>query len=37
MVFLVPPDAAPGSYTLTFGLGYWNAMTSFAQAVVTLR
>jgi hypothetical protein len=37
MVFLVPPDAAPGSYTLTFGLGYWNAMTSFAQATVRLR
>jgi hypothetical protein len=37
MVFLVPRDAAPGTYTLTFGLGYWNAMTSFAQAVVTLQ
>ncbi len=37
MVFLVPRDAAPGTYTLTFGLGYWNSMTSFAQAVVTLR
>src|SRR5207245_10424145 len=37
MVFLVPRDAAPGKYTLTFGLGYLNAMTSFAQAVVTLQ
>jgi hypothetical protein len=37
MVFLVPRDAAPGTYTLSFGLGYWNAMTSFAQAVVTLQ
>jgi hypothetical protein len=37
MVFLVPVSAAPGKYTLTFGLGYLNAMTSFAQAVVTLQ
>lgn len=37
MVFVVPLDAAPGTYTLTFGLGYLNAMTSFAQAVVILR
>ena len=37
MVFLVPVSAAPGRYTLTFGLGYLNAMTSFAQAVVTLQ
>jgi hypothetical protein len=37
MVFLVPRDAPPGMYTLTFGLGYLNAMTSFAQAVVTLQ
>ena len=37
MVFLVPVDAAPGKYTLFFGLGYWNAMTSFSQATVTLR
>jgi len=37
MVFLVPVGAAPGKYTLTFGLGYLNAMTSFAQATVTLR
>jgi hypothetical protein len=37
MVFLVPRDAKPGTYTLTFGLGYLNAMTAFAQAEVTLR
>ena len=37
MVFLVPRGAPPGTYTLTFGLGYLNSMTSFAQAVVTLR
>jgi hypothetical protein len=37
MVFLVPVSAAPGKYTLTFGLGFLNAMTSFAQAVVTLH
>jgi hypothetical protein len=37
MVFLVPLDAAPGRYTLTFALGYWNAMTSYAQAQVTIR
>lgn len=36
MVFLVPLDAAPGTYTLTFGLGYWNAMTGFSQATVKL-
>jgi hypothetical protein len=37
MVFLVPADAAPGPYMLVFMLGYWNAMTSFAQAPVTLK
>ena len=37
MVFMVPADAAPGKYTLVFMLGYWNAMTSFAQAIVTLK
>lgn len=37
MVFLVPRDALPGTFTLTFGLGYLNAMTSFTEAVVTLR
>jgi hypothetical protein len=36
MVFLVPRDAAPGTYTLTFGLGYLNAMSGFAQATVRL-
>jgi len=36
MVFLVPLGATPGTYTLTFGLGYWNAMSSFTQAVVRL-
>ena len=37
MVFLqVPPDAAPGIYTLVFMLGYWNAMTSYTQASVTI-
>lgn len=37
MVFLVPANAAPGKYTLVFMLGYWNAMTSFSQAIVTLK
>jgi hypothetical protein len=37
MVFLVPADAAPGKYTLFFGLGYWNAITSYSQATVTLK
>jgi hypothetical protein len=37
MVFLVPPDAAPGKYTLVFGLGYWNAISSYSQATVTLK
>jgi hypothetical protein len=37
MVFLVPPDAAPGKYTLFFGLGYWNAISSYSQAAVTLK
>jgi hypothetical protein len=36
MVFSVPPDAAPGKYMLMFGLGYWNAMSSFSQAPVTI-
>jgi hypothetical protein len=36
MVFKVPADAAPGTYTFTFGLGYWNAMTSLLQAPVTI-
>ena len=37
MVFLVPADAAPGTYTLVFMLGYWNAMSSNSQATVTLN
>jgi hypothetical protein len=37
MVFLVPAGAAAGKYTLFFGLGYWNALTSFSQATVTLK
>ncbi len=38
MVFLnVPADAAPGKYTLVFMLGYWNAMTSYVQAPVTIN
>jgi hypothetical protein len=37
IVFLVPVDAAPGKYTLFFGLGYWNAITSYSQATVTLK
>jgi hypothetical protein len=37
MVFMVPADAAPGKYTLVFMLGYWNAMTSFSQAAITLK
>jgi len=37
MVFLVPADAAPGKCTLLFGLGYWNAITSYSQATVTLK
>jgi hypothetical protein len=37
MVFLVPADAAPGTYTLVFMLGYWNAMSSYSQATVTLK
>jgi hypothetical protein len=37
MVFLVPADAARGTYTLVFMLGYWNAMSSYSQATVTLK
>ena len=38
MVFLnVPADAAPGKYTLVFMLGYWNAMTSYVEAPVTIK
>jgi hypothetical protein len=37
MVFLVPVDTAPGKYTLFFGLGYWNGISSYSQATVTLK
>jgi hypothetical protein len=37
MIFLVPADAAAGKYTLFFGLGYWNAISSYSQASVTLK
>jgi hypothetical protein len=37
MVFLDAVDAAPGKYTLFFGLGYWNAISSYSQATVTLK
>jgi len=37
MVFLVPADATPGKYTLFFGLGYWNGISSYSQATVTLK
>jgi hypothetical protein len=37
MVFMVPADAARGKYELVFMLGYWNAMTSFSQAPITLK
>lgn len=37
MVFLVPAEAAAGKYTLFFGLGYWNAISSYSQAAVTLK
>jgi len=37
MVFLVPTGAAPGKYTLVFGLGYGNATTSYSRATVTLK
>lgn len=36
MIFNVPADATPGKYTLMFGLGYWNGVTSYAQAPVTI-
>jgi hypothetical protein len=36
MVFKVPADAAPGTYTLMFGLGYWNAITSVLETPVTI-
>jgi hypothetical protein len=37
MVFLqIPPNAARGSYTLVFMLGYWNAMSQYSKAPVTI-
>jgi len=36
MRLAVPTDEAPGSYTLYFALGYWNAMTTPAGAPVTI-
>ena len=37
MVFLqIPPRTAPGDYTLVFALGYWNAMTAWVKAPVTI-
>jgi hypothetical protein len=36
LVFKVPADAHPGQYTFTFGLGYWNSMTSSLQVPVTI-
>jgi len=36
MVFDVPADTAPGSYTLAFMIGYGNAMSRFAQTVIAI-
>ena len=36
MVFAVPSDAAPDTYTLVFMLGYTNAMSQHAEAKVTI-
>ena len=37
MVFLqIPPNTATGTYTLVFMLGYWNAMSAWVQAPVTI-
>jgi len=36
MVFKVPANAAPGTYTFMFGLGYWNAITSVLETPVTI-
>ena len=36
MVFKVPADAAPGTYTFMFGLGYWNAISSVLETPVTI-
>ena len=34
MIFKVPAGATPGTYTLVFNLGYWNAMTKLNQVAV---
>jgi len=36
MVFPVPPDATPGTYTLMFAIGYTNAMTRTAEQPLTI-
>ena len=36
MVFPVPPDAAPGKYTLMFAIGYTNAMTRTLEQPLTI-
>jgi hypothetical protein len=36
MVYRVTPDATPGTYTLVFMLGHWNAMTRDARHDVTV-
>ena len=36
MVFNVPADAAPGTYTFMFGLGYWNAISSVLETPVRI-
>jgi hypothetical protein len=36
LVLKVPTDAAPGTYTFAFGLGYWNAMTRVLQTSVAI-
>ena len=36
MVFPVPPDAAPGTYTLMFAIGYTNAMTRTLEQALTI-
>jgi hypothetical protein len=36
VVYKVTADAAPGNYTLMFGLGYWNAISSVLETPVTI-
>jgi hypothetical protein len=36
IVFKVPTDAAPGTYTFMFGLGYWNAISRVLETPVTI-